>query len=449
MKRTTRPRPASLLLASILFLAAAIPLTAESETPSVDPEENEPMSDLSQFPYESKYVEVLGSRMHYVEAGEGDPVLFVHGQPTSSYLWRNILPYVEGRGRVIAVDLIGMGKSGKPSIDYRYSDHKRYFEGFVEALGLDDLTLVGHDWGSVLAFDYAMNHEDTVVGLAFMEALVPPAFPLPSLEDLPESAREIFAGFRDPKMGRELLIEQNLFVEAILPEMTIRELSAAEMNAYRAPFANKADREPVYRWPNELPIGGKPADTDALLRRTGDWLQRSAVPKLHIYASPGAANPPEVVEWTSTHFPNIETAFVGAGLHFIQEDQPEAIGRALDDWLRRLQAKGSSTSSTDREAEVRKGPAAMSAFIIFHGSPKNRDKFQEYARAVGPTLESFGGEVALRGKIAEVHSGQHSHEIVGILKFPDLAAAQGWYDSPAPVPASASRRSCRHDRRVL
>jgi len=285
---------------------------------------------------ESRFVEVLGSQMHFVESGQGDPILFIHGQPTWSYLWRNVMPYVDGRGRAIAVDLIGMGRSDKPAIDYRYADHFRYLEGFIEALGLRNVTLVVHDWGSVLGLDYAMRHEPNVRGVAFMEALIPPAFPKSSLGAMPEGARELFAGFRDPELGRKLLVDQNVFVEQLLPGMILRTLADEEMDAYREPFLDPASREPVYRWPNELPIGGQPQELDTLIRTIGVWLAETDLPKLHVYASPGAANPPELVAWTAENLPNIETAFVGAGIHFIQEDQPEAVGRAIADWLRRL-----------------------------------------------------------------------------------------------------------------
>jgi len=323
-------------LAFLAALALATASAAQQPDTTTHQEDRPIMQSSDQLAGTSHFVEVLGSKMHYVEAGDGDPILFIHGQPTSSYLWRNVIPYVTGRGRAIAVDLIGMGRSDKPSIDYRYVDHRRYLDAFIEALDLHDVTLVVHDWGSVLGFDWAMRHEADVKGLAFMEALIPPAFPLPGLDALPEPAREMFAGFRDPVQGRKLLIEQNVFIEQMLPGMVLRQLSDEEMDAYREPFRDPASREPLYRWPNELPIAGQPADTDALIRKIGTWLGENDVPKLHIYASPGAANPPELVAWTAENLPNIETAFVGPGIHFIQEDQPEAIGRALADWLRRL-----------------------------------------------------------------------------------------------------------------
>ncbi len=329
--------------AAALLLTLALP--ADASTPETAPDTVQARS-LAAFPYPSHYVEVLDSRMHYVEVGSGHPVLFLHGQPTWSYLWRNILPYVAPRGRAIAVDLIGMGRSGKPDIEYRYADHIRYLEAFIEALELEDVTLVMHDWGSTLGFDYAMRHPSNIRGLAFMEALVPPAFPLPGFDALPEPAREAFRGFRDPETGRALLIDQNVFIEQMLPGMILRQLEPGELDAYRQPFLEPSAREPVYRWPNELPIGGEPADTHQLMERIGRWLTETELPKLHLYASPGAANPAAVVDWTAEHMKNIETVFVGAGIHFIQEDQPESIGRALADWLRRLPGLSPTTTST-------------------------------------------------------------------------------------------------------
>lgn len=294
------------------------------------------MQQFQDYPFQSKFLEVHGSRMHYIESGGGDPVLFIHGQPTWSYLWRNIIPKVAEQNRAIAVDLIGMGLSDKPDLEYRYPDHIRYLESFIDSLQLNRLTLVMHDWGSVLGFDYAMRHEESVEGLIFMEALIPPAFPLPSLDALPEAAREAFAGFRDPKLGRELLINQNVFIEQMLPNMVLRDLSDSEMDAHRFPFLDPATREPVYRWPNELPIAGEPEHTHELIQAIGEWLTQTPIPKLHLYAKPGAANPPEIADWTAVNFNNIETQFVGAGLHFMQEDQPEAISISILEWLVRI-----------------------------------------------------------------------------------------------------------------
>ncbi|MBT5534294.1 haloalkane dehalogenase [Candidatus Poribacteria bacterium] len=290
----------------------------------------------AEFPYESKYVDVLGERMHYVEEGEGSPILFLHGNPTSSYLWRNVLPFLQPLGRVIAVDNIGFGKSAKPDGDYTFAMHSRYIDGFIEALGLNDITLVSHDWGSGLALHYASRHEDNVRAVAFMEALVPPVMPVTDPTAFPEDMQEFFRTMRDPVIGPQAVIEGNAFIEDMLPKSILRRMTHAEMEAYREPFRDPATRRPILVWPNEIPIAGEPADTTAAVEAYGAWLMTTDMPKLHVYVSPGMINPPQVVEALTGMLTNYETAYVGRGLHYIQEDHPEAIGRALADWYRRL-----------------------------------------------------------------------------------------------------------------
>ena len=185
------------------------------------------MSDIpTDFPYESRFVEVEGSKMHYVEVGSGDPILFLHGQPTSSYLWRNVLPHLAPLGRAIAPDLIGFGRSDKPDIEYRFVDHARYIDGFIEALGLDRLTFVIHDWGSGLGFHWARRHPERVRGLAFFEAILAP---IPSWDDFPAELRDVFRGFRSPETGRSLLIDQNVFIEKVLPGAVVRGLTEVKV----------------------------------------------------------------------------------------------------------------------------------------------------------------------------------------------------------------------------
>ncbi len=281
------------------------------------------------FPYESRYVEVLGSRMHYVDEGEGKPILFLHGNPTSSYLWRNIIPFVTGNYRAIAVDLIGMGKSAKPELDYTYQDHKRYLDAFIEALDLRNVTLVVHDWGSVLGFDYAVEHDDNVVGIAFMESIIPPAFPRS------EPMGGALGRYRSDA-GEDLILEQNQFVEQILPRSVIRGLTDEEMAYYRAPYATPESRLPTLQWPRELPAAGEPARNVEVVTRIGQWMQRTDVPMLFLWARPGALNNEGFAEAMVERVTNIQTAFVGEARHFMQEDQPEMIGRTLADWRRRI-----------------------------------------------------------------------------------------------------------------
>ncbi|MDJ0945984.1 MAG: haloalkane dehalogenase [Kiloniellales bacterium] len=314
-------------LLGLLTLVAA-PLAAQDAKPSYRP----PLS--ADFPYESRFVEVLGSRIYYIEAGQGAPILLLHGNPTSSYLWRNVIPFLEPHGRVIAPDLIGFGRSDKPDIGYTFVEHRAYVAGFIAALGLEGLTLVLHDWGSALGFDYAMRSNGRVRAIAFMEALVPPVFPMESFADM-GPYEQLFRDMRDPAKGPIMVIRDNAFIEQILPSAVLRDLTPEEMAAYRAPFAEVSARKPILVWPNQIPIGGEPEEVAAIVESYGAWLRETEIPLLHLYASPGALNPPEVAAWLAGNLRNIETAFVGGGLHYIQEDQPEAIGRALADWLRR------------------------------------------------------------------------------------------------------------------
>ena len=284
------------------------------------------------FPFQSKFVEVEGSKMHYVEEGAGDPVLFLHGNPTSSYLWRNVIPHVSPLARCIALDLIGMGKSDKPDLEYRFVDHSRYVEGFIAALGLRNITFVIHDWGSALGFHYARRHEDNVKGLAFMEAIVQPF----TWAEFPEQYRQVFQALRTPGVGEKMIMEQNMFVEQLLPGAVLRKLSDEEMDRYREPFPDPASRKPVWRWPIELPIDGEPADVVAAVQAYSEWLGKSNLPKLLLYAQPGAIIRGPLLEWCRNNMRNLKTLDIGAGSHFVQEDRPHEIGEAIAEWYKAL-----------------------------------------------------------------------------------------------------------------
>ena len=281
------------------------------------------------FPFTSNYVEVKGSRMHYVDEGSGDPILLLHGNPPSSYLWRNVIPHLTTHGRCIAPDLIGMGKSDKPDIGYRFFDHAEYLDGFIEALGLTNITLVIHDWGSGLGFHYAHRHPENIKGIAFMEALV---MPTPNWEVMGEGG-EIFKAFRTPEVGYDLLVNQNMFIEQILPGGIMRQLTDAEMNVYREPFLDPAARKPIHQWPSEIPIAGEPADVHTAVAAYNQWLQETDLPKLLIYASPGAILTELGVGWCKQFLPNLETVDIGEGTHYLQEDHPDAIGQAIAAWI--------------------------------------------------------------------------------------------------------------------
>jgi haloalkane dehalogenase len=287
---------------------------------------------------EKKFADVNGRRMAYVETGDldGDPIVFLHGNPTSSYLWRNIIPYAEGLGRCIAPDLIGMGDSEKlPDSGpdrYRFVEHREYLDALLDQLGVEsNVTLVIHDWGSGLGFDWANRNRDAVKGIAYMEAMVKPR----SWEDFPERARPAFQAMRSPK-GDEMVLENNFFVETMLPGSILRDLTQAEHDEYRRPFTEAGEaRRPTLTWPRQIPIDGEPADVTQIMADYADWLSTSELPKLFVDASPGAI----LCDGPSRDFcrswPN-QTEVQVKGSHFIQEDSPDEIGQALANWLKVL-----------------------------------------------------------------------------------------------------------------
>jgi haloalkane dehalogenase len=286
----------------------------------------------SEFPYESRYKTVLGSKIHYIDEGSGDPVLFLHGNPTSSYLWRNIIPYVSPHARCIAPDLIGMGKSDKPNIDYGYDDTYKYLDAFIKAMDLKNVTLVIHDWGSGLGFHYAHLNQDNVRGIAFMEALYRPM----KWEYIPAQVRFGMKLMRTPALNHFLVGRLNFFVKKMLPNATKRNLTHKEMEHYAAPYPDLASRKPVERWPMEIPINGSPAHTQKYVSEYHNWLKSSDIPKLCLYGNPGMLIPEQSARWIGENFPNTEVVNVGEGLHFIQEDQPDAIGNAIREWYLKL-----------------------------------------------------------------------------------------------------------------
>jgi haloalkane dehalogenase len=283
-------------------------------------------------PNPRKRVKVDGVEMAYVDVGGGDPIVFLHGNPTSSYLWRNVIPHLAGLGRCLAPDLVGMGESGRtPDGSYRFVDHARYLDGWFEALGLKrNVTLVIHDWGSALGFHWARRNPASVKGIAYMEAIVRPV----ALAEWPEAARKVFVGMRSPA-GDEMVLKNNVFIERILPGSIVRKLSDTEMNAYRKPYLDPGEsRRPMLTWPRQIPIDGEPADVTAIVKAYGNWLTESTLPKLFVNADPGAILIGPQREFCR-QWPNQREVTV-TGSHFIQEDSPHEIGGAIAEWLREI-----------------------------------------------------------------------------------------------------------------
>jgi haloalkane dehalogenase len=292
-----------------------------------------PQEISAEFPYQKRRADVLGAQMAYVDVGRssGSATVFLHGNPTSSYLWRNIIPYISDKSRVVAPDLIGFGDSDKVTgLEYRVVDQQRYLDAFLNAvLPTEKLTLVVHDWGSALGFDWARRHEERVSGLVFMEFILLAA----SWDVFAPAVAENFRPFRDAKLGRELLIHQNVFIEKVLPSGVLRQLSDQEMRHYRQPFLETAAREPLWRFPNEIPIEGKPADVWEKVHKYMEWLLKTELPKLFFWATPGVIITKDTAETFIKELKNTESVYLGPGLHYLQEDYPHDIGRELDQWL--------------------------------------------------------------------------------------------------------------------
>lgn len=290
---------------------------------------------ISATEHPKNFITVNGRKMAYVEMGEGDPIIFQHGNPTSSYLWRNIMPHLKDQGRCIAVDLIGMGDSDKLENSgpgrYTFAEHRDYLHAAWEALGItDNVTLVIHDWGSALGFDWAFQNQTAVKGIAYMEAIVKPM----TWDEWPDAARQVFQGFRSPA-GEEMVLENNVFVENVLPGSVLRGLKEEEMTVYRRPFKDEGeDRRPTLTWPRQIPVGGEPADVIDIVTAYGNWMAENDLPKLFVNADPGA-----ILTGLQRDFCRSwknQTEVTVKGSHFIQEDSPDDIGQAISEWLKGL-----------------------------------------------------------------------------------------------------------------
>lgn len=279
--------------------------------------------------YKSKYANILGSKIHYIEEGVGDPVLFIHGMPTSSYLWRNIIPYLSDKARCIAPDLIGMGKSEKPDIDYRIFDHIKYIENFIEELKLDKITLVLHGWGSVVGLDIASRHPEKIKAIAMYESHMQPATDWNMLS-LP--VQQFASVLNRQGASYRAIVKQNYLIDKLLPSGVIRNLTEEELTAYRAPYPTPETRKPLWQYILDLPLGNGPDDVITLIDHYSQWLKKTKVPKLLFYAIPGFITTIESVQWARDNLQNLTLEPLDNALHFAQESNPQGFGEKLRKW---------------------------------------------------------------------------------------------------------------------
>ena len=289
------------------------------------------MTDISEQELEKQFIEVLGKKMAYHERGEGNPIVFQHGNPTSSYLWRNIIPHLESQGRCIAIDLIGMGDSEKledqGNNTYSYDVQKKYFDACLKELNIDnDIIFVIHDWGSSLGFNWSFENKNSVQGICYMEAIVQNLI----WDSWPDDATSIFQGFRS-EAGEDLILKKNLFIEGVLPSAIIRDLSEKEMTVYRKPFLNELERRPTLDWPRQIPINGEPEEVCTIVEKYSGWMLENEIPKLFINAEPGSILVGKQREFCRS-WKNQKEVTVN-GTHFIQEDSPHEIGLAISKWI--------------------------------------------------------------------------------------------------------------------
>lgn len=290
----------------------------------------------AEFPFTLRRLDVLQSYMTYIDTGapqtdRQEVALFIHGNPVSSYLWRNIIPHISPYHRCIAPDLIGFGSSGKPSIPYRFTDHAAYLSAFISTVLPDQkLILIVQDWGSALGFNWASQNSERVLGIAFWEFLRP----FPKFDDLVTGpSQALYRSFRDPVQGRVLTIEQNAMIERVLPNAMMRPLTQLEHDAYRQPFLEQGAREPLYRVPNELPIEGQPVDVWEIWEKYHEWFLESEAPKLLVWAKPGRLVTEKKAKWYLEQLKNVKGVCVGEGLHFLEEDHPKKLGTEIGKWI--------------------------------------------------------------------------------------------------------------------
>ncbi|MDG0792314.1 haloalkane dehalogenase [Cohnella ginsengisoli] len=287
------------------------------------------------YPFESRYMTVKGHRLHYVDLGAGDPVVFLHGNPTWSYMYRNIIPYAQDTRRCIAVDLIGMGRSDKPDIGYTFLEHVDYVTRFIEQLELDNITLVGHDWGMAIGLQYAMRHPGKIKAIAMLEPQA--LYPNAAWSDFsPPEAQPLFQKLRDPAEGWPFMRDNSVFVEGMTSTIINRTISPEEHEQYREPFRRPEDRKPMWVFPNQIPIEGRPAEVVEAVNARNEWLTSSPIPKLLFYATPGCTVREPQLAWCTANLPNLTLSDIGKGFHHLAEENPHAVGSVLRRWLQQV-----------------------------------------------------------------------------------------------------------------
>lgn len=280
---------------------------------------------------QNKFQAIKGSNIHYLEAGSGDPIVFLHGMPASSYMWRNIIPSVKHYGKCIAPDLIGMGKSSKPNITYSIFDHIDYMDAFINSLNLNNITFVLHGWGSVIGFHYAMTHSQRIKGIAFYEAHV---YATSDWEMLSLPVQQVATMLSNKEIAYKAVIQNNYIVEKLLPKCVLRELDTREMEAYRAPFTSPESRQVLWQYLQDLPLGEGESKVSELINNYSEWLQESSVPKLLLYNIPGLFTTVSQLMWCKRHLPNLTMVDLGEALHFAPETIPNDFAQAIISWLK-------------------------------------------------------------------------------------------------------------------
>lgn len=281
----------------------------------------------------SKFIDIDGEKIHYIEMGQGRPILFLHGVPTSSYIWRNVMPHVASLGRCIAPDLMGFGRSAKPNIEYSITDHISYIEKFIQQLGLQDLVLVMHGWGSIIGFHYAMRHENNCAGLAFYEAFLHPI----NTSDVSLPHQETMASARE--MSDTSSLEENalMFIDAVIPQYTIRQLTTEEMQHYREPFTQPGSAKPIKQYIKELPTGSGGSPADKIITAYSEKLAKSRLSKLMLYSMPGFMTTFASASWAKEHLSHLEMLDLGEELHLAQESYPHVMGQSISVWLQSIE----------------------------------------------------------------------------------------------------------------